>query len=461
MKFLLLRPGSDRKTFFFTPFSYFPPLGLLYLGAALEKQGHKVEVIDFFMEINVEERIKNSLISSDAVGISLYTNNCKSISEITKIIRDIDPNIPIIIGGPSNIYLQEKSLSYIPDANISVIGEGEQVIIDIAQFLEGKKNLSEISGIYYRENNIIKKGKDVEIIKNLDSLDYPARHLTDKYEYGKINNEYLFKPRFTAMETSRGCPHNCRFCARPNNSIPGYGFRQRSAQNVANELMEINKRYGSVSIVDDNFLANKKRAMDILQKLIDYGTDIDLMILSTRVDSADKELYKKMKEANVKFIGFGLESGNQDVLDYYNKNFTLDQARRAVRLSRKMGFISIGSFIVGAPIETKEHLENTIKFAYSLPLDIALFNCFTYIKGSQLWIEAVKDNKIKEDEHFVVTDSGRNLGNFTEDTLSKKLRKVEKNFYLRPGYIFNQLFLSIYRRNLFLLKHGFHLITSL
>lgn len=460
MKFLLLRPGLNRKTSFFMNQSNYPPLGLLYIGAALERDGHKVEIIDFCKETNAEKHLKKSLISSDVVGISICAGNHKSVLDITKIIKQMDPTIPIIIGGPDNIYFPERSLNDIPAANISVWGEGEQVIIDIARFLEGKKNLPEIPGIYYKEDNIIKKGKAIEIIKDLDSLDFPARHLTDKYEYGIRNNQYLFKPKFTSMETSRGCPYHCRFCMRPNNSIPGYGFRQRSAENVVKEIMEINRTYSSVVIVDDNFLANKKRAIDIFQKLIDNKTDIHLIIQGARVDSADPELYKKMKKANVRLISYGLESGNQDVLDYYNKNFTLDQVRRAIKLSRKMGFITLGTFILGAPIETEGHIKNTIKFAYSLPLDIALFIPLGYARGSPLWIDAVKDNKIKEDECNVTADSHRNLGNFTSDELTEKTYKIEKNFYLRPRYIFDQIYLSIRRRNFDLLKNGFHFITS-
>jgi len=460
MKFLLLRVGSNRKAYFFMSQSYYPPLGLLYIGAALEHDGHNVEIIDFCNEINIEKHLENSLISSDAVGITVDAGNYESVSDIAKIIKGIDPAIPIIIGGPHNTYLPERSLNDISNADISVRGEGEQVIIDIARFIEGKKNLSEIPGIHYRENNTIKKGKEIEIIENLDSLYYPARHLTDKYEYGEINNQHLFKPKFTTMETSRGCPHNCRFCRRPNNSIPGYGFRQRSAENVVNEIIEINERYGTVGIVDDNFLANKKRAIDILQKLIDNGTDINLIIHGARVDSADPDIYKKMKKANVKLISYGLESGNQDVLDFYNKNITLDQVRRAVNLSREMGFITIGSFILGAPIETKKHIENTIRFAYSLPLDIAFFVPLKYLIGSPLWIDAVKDNKINEEEYVVPADSCRNLGNFTKDELFEKAIKAEKNFYLRPRYIFDQIYMSIYRRNFMFLKNGFRVITS-
>ena len=121
-----------------------------------------------------------------------------------------------------------------------------------------------------------------------------------------------------------------------------------------------------------------------------------------------------MRKAGVKYIMFGIESGNQDVLDFYNKRITLQQIRKAVDLSKKMGFIVAGNFILGAPIEKKQHISKTIKFACSLPLDIVLFYPLNYQYGSYLWFEAVKSGKIRKEDGFsIVADSRKGLGNFT------------------------------------------------
>ncbi|MCK4365637.1 MAG: radical SAM protein, partial [Thermoplasmatales archaeon] len=348
----------------------------------------------------------------------------------------------------------KRSLEDIPSADICVEGEGDLVIKDIAKSLEfGRKNLSEIEGVYYRENNNIKAGRPHKIIKDLDSIPFPARHLVDKYNYGMINNKYVFKPKLTSMVSSRGCPFNCRFCSR---NAPVYKtYRQRSAENVVKEMLEINNKYKTLCIVDDNFLADKKRANKIMDSLIEEGTDLDLLILGARVDSADRELYKKMKKAGVKSMGFGIESGNQDVLDYYNKRITLDQIRKAVNLSREMNFITHGNFILGAPFETEKHFEETIKFACSLPLDIVLFNPLAYVYGSDLWDEAIQKGITPKDGGYTIGPEARKkLGNFTFEELLEFCQKAVKRFYLRPNYIIDQLIISIKRKNFRLIRTG-------
>jgi len=150
--------------------------------------------------------------------------------------------------------------------------------------------------------------------------------------------------------TSKGCPFRCRFCSRYSNIIPEWGFRQRSVENVVKEIQELDEKYRSIRIDDDSFLADNKRAHKIFDKLLEIGTNIDLLIEGARVDSADKDLYKKMKKTGVTLISYGIESGNQDVLDFYNKKTTLQQIRKAICLSREMDFFTSASFILGAPI---------------------------------------------------------------------------------------------------------------
>ena len=463
MRFLLLRaPESERPAeiySFYAP-SIYPPLGLQCIAAALEHDGHKVEIIDLCLQDNSEEHLKNSLISSDAVGISVYSNDYDSVVDLSKKIKDLDSDVPLIIGGPHCTFFPGRSLSDIPHADISVTGEGERVIVDIVRFLQGRKNLSDINGIYYRENNQIKNGKPLEIIDDLDSLHFPARHLVEKYDYGKVDNLYLYKPKFTSMISSRGCPFKCRFCARYGNFIKGWGFRQRSAENVVKEIQEIDEKYGSVMIADDCFLADRTRAHKIMDRLIETGTNIDLIIEGARVDSADRELYKKMKKAGVKLIGYGIESGNQDVLDFYNKMVTLDQIREAVKLGKEMGFITLATIMFGAPMETRKHVENTIKFACSLPLDIAIFSPLYYVMGSQLWDEAVKNKKLTKGGYSTIADSRRGLANFTAEELNEITKKATKHFYSRPSYMLGQIYRAFLRKDFRLVKNGLRIITS-
>jgi anaerobic magnesium-protoporphyrin IX monomethyl ester cyclase len=445
MNILLIRCAEETlqtssKLFYSNTYSIYPPLGLMYVGAALENDGHDVDILDLYIEQPSKENIKKHLNSQDIIGISLSSTNYKKAAATCNIIREIDTGIPIVIGGPHVTFFQNRSLNDIPDANIAVSGEGENTIVDVARFIQGEKNIADISGICYREGNEIKCGKPLEIIENIDEICFPARHLADKYNYAELSWWYHFKKKHTSMITSRGCPFKCRFCSRYNHIIKNYGYRQRSAENIVKEFLEIDEKFGSVAIVDDNFLADIKRAHKIFDMLIENGTNIELLIKGARVDSTSRELYEKMKKANVKYIEYGIESGNQDVLDFYNKKITLKQIRDAVNLAREMDFFISCNFILGAPIETKKHIKNTIKFASSLPIDIALFAPLSYQKGSDLWTEAVEKNKISSNEFAVTADSRKGLGNFTEEELTKYIKKANTRFYLRPTYLLSQIY---------------------
>ena len=150
-------------------------------------------------------------------------------------------------------------------------------------------------------------------------------------------------------------------------------------------------------------------------------------------------------------MSFGIESGNQEILDFYKKGIKIEQIRNAVELAKKNGIKTHGSFIFGAPIETKEHIKNTVKFACSLPLDIAGFGPLIYILGSELWVEAVKSKKISKDMYVAFADSEKGLGNLTYKELLDYTVIAFQRFYYRPSYVLAQIYRSIKRNDYSLL----------
>ncbi|KYK25322.1 hypothetical protein AYK24_05120 [Thermoplasmatales archaeon SG8-52-4] len=460
MKFLFIQAGDIEKRRKLLTLATSPPLALLYLGAILEQEGHKVEIFDYNMENVSDEKLKNALQSSDAVGMTIYTFDRISAQNISKKIKELNHDIPLIIGGPHCIFNQKQSLQDFPHADISVVGEGEHVILDLVKYIQGNKKLSDINGVFYKNKGEIKSGKPLQVLDDLDEVPFPARHLVKKYDYGELPFGYKMK-NMTAMLTSRGCPFKCRFCSRYQNIIEGFRFRQRSAENVLKEFEEIGTSYDSINIVDENFLVDKKRAHKIFDELNKMGIKYELGIHGARVDAAEKDLYEKMKKAGVKYLYFGLESGNQDVLEFYNKKTTLSQIRNAINLSHKMNFITIGNFILGAPIETKEDLEKTINFACSLPLDIAGFGPLIYIKGSELWDEAVNSKIISKDMSLVYCGSDKGLGKLSYDEIVYYISLAYKRFYYNPNYIISQIFRGITRNDYSLLIHGLKFLFML
>ncbi len=412
----------------------YPPLGVLYLGSALEDAGHYAEIIDFYIDKDPYSAIDQSIHHSDAIGLSVDNISFSESAQIAQYIKNKDPHLPVIIGGPHCTLNPEQSLANIPAADISVNGDGEYALVDIAKSLEGTHPLNEIPGVVYRKNSTIAYGKPTKPIENLDSLPFPARHLVKKYEYGKSSKLFMYKPRMTSLTTTRGCPYRCRYCTR--RAFTHHRYRQRSVENVLAEFHSIIEQgYESVMISDDIFLAHQKRAHIILDKLIEMDTTLDLFIGGDRADVTDRTLYEKMKRAGVKYLSLGLISGNQDTLDFYKKQTTVEQIRRGVLLCDELGFFIYGNFILGAPFEDRSHFNNTIKFVCSLPLDSVRFHPTAYRQGSDLWQELFSQGKIQGDDYEIYADKSRGLSAFSKEEISRYCRLAMQRFFYRPQYL--------------------------
>ena len=216
----------------------------------------------------------------------------------------------------------------------------------------------------------------------------------------------------------------------------GCGQQKISSQNSKKSNNKATDMLYSQTIVSQR---TRNKHMLYLMQSSTENLDLKFSVTATRVDLADKELYKKMRQAGVTHIQFGLESGNQDVLDFYHKNTTVDTIQKAVHLSHETGFFTIGSFIFGAPFETAEHFNRTLLFAKSLPLDSVSFLPLRYMIGSELWNQAVNEGKINEKEYLVPADKNRGLGNYTKEELSRYCMSAQRSFYGRPTFFINLL----------------------
>jgi len=435
MKVLLIHPASGGMEFaenFSVPIDpYLPPLGILYIASMLERNGHEVTVIDCNAERFTKEVCKKALNGCDAVGMTLYCHPFEQDNStfISNTIREIDPDIPLIVGGPHSTLLPEQSIKD-HNANISVIGRGETAINPIMDALEGKRNLSSIPNIVYKNNGGILRTASEPITLNFDDLPYPSRHLVDKYDYGYMQGLKIAKGRLTSIITSRGCANRCKFC-NLYACVPECTFR--SVEKIKKEIEDISRKgYQTLTFVDDNFMMRKKTVLEIMNYIIDSKFDFRLWIFGARAAGVDKAMFEKMRDAGTDIISFGIESGSQEILDYYNKKLTLDQVKFAVKLAKEMGFLTTGTFIIGAPIETRDHINQTIRFASHLPLDAAIFFAFHYTYKSPLWQEAVEKGMIKPDEFRVVPDKGRGLGNFTAEELFYLTKVANLRFFINP-----------------------------
>ena len=327
------------------------PLGLLYLGAVLEENGVEVEVVDlnFHDDFQVLEGV-----DADYFGLYCSSSLLKSTLKVNQYIKDTHPNSKRLVGGPHATCAPNDFVEHFDKI---VVGEGERAILSALQG-GSPKILSKIP------------------IQNLDQIPYPARHLVPIKEYHRrVNGRHS-----TGIITARGCPFSCAFCSK----VWGTGVRFRSAENILGEVEKCLTEHdiSAFSIRDDTFTLNRKRLMDTLSGF--KKLDIVWRCL-TRVDQVDKENLTAMKDAGCTQIVYGLESGNQQILNNLRKGTTVKQNIEAVRLTMEAGIETKTAVIVGNPGETWETVQDTINMVEEIMPDEVILCIFTPYPGSPVW----------------------------------------------------------------------------
>jgi anaerobic magnesium-protoporphyrin IX monomethyl ester cyclase len=214
-----------------------------------------------------------------------------------------------------------------------------------------------VAGISYRDDGTIIHNPPRPLIKDINVLPYPARHLIQLSKYRALGLP-------VNMVTSRGCPHKCIFCV--GSKMVGRKVRYYDVNRVVDEFEMLSKRgFKQINVVDDLFTSNKKRCIAICQEIIRRGISHPWTAFS-RVDTVSKELLENLREAGCTMLCFGIESGNQEILDTIKKRITLEQCQEAVDLCNEVGIGPMTSYILGLPGETHETIAKTVDFARKL-----------------------------------------------------------------------------------------------
>jgi radical SAM superfamily enzyme YgiQ (UPF0313 family) len=418
-----------------------PPLGLLYLASPLINKGYNVTYFDLNVNKLSKKDFFNILKNQDFLLISCYTDSINNTLKIIKDAKKVNSKLFIICGGPHCNMTEEL----VQGSDLTCIGEAESYIFNIIQRIEQKKVLK-FPGLIYKKNKKIIRTPDIMKTKDLNKSLFPTLNLSKNKNYGYISGLRL---NVAPIISSRGCPFDCKYCTHKGR----IAYRQRNINNVISEIKQrVGEGYEYLFFGDDNFLLNKKRTIKIMNRLIKEKIKIKI-IVQGRVDKADLELYKKLKQGGVIMIMFGIESVNQDVLDYYNKRTTVKQEINALILADKVGIITFGYLIIGAEIETRKHYENTKKFFNKYPWDIMLSGLLGYKKGSALWDEAHKKGLIKNDEFSVMT--GKKFSKFSQKEWFKIKNELDYYFYKNPKRIIRIFFKLIKNSEFGLLKNIF------
>jgi len=379
MNVLLVNP---RSTGVFSTFGInLPPMGLLYVAAALEQAGHRVVVRDLALE--GEELTPADLKNADIVGISSDSTRIEKAMSIARTASRAGR--PVVMGGPHPQFLADEicaggTVSYI------VKGEGEPVFPALLTALERRDDPATVRGIIYREQGRLTETPNADP-PDVESLPWPARHLVDLRRYSGCVDEIPMTP----LVTSRGCPGACHFCS--SSSFFGRGWRYRSAESVLAELDEIYNRHGfrAVAFLDDNFTLSPERVEKIADGIIERDYRLHLWNFS-RVDTIvnNPGMVRKLARAGSRTIYLGIESDSQDTLNSLGKRTPIADVEKAVALLKENSIEVFGSYIIGNLDEDRGHVSRTIDLAIRLDTNIAQFSILTPYPGTLLY-QQVKD----------------------------------------------------------------------
>ncbi len=411
-------------------------IGLAYLAAVLEKNGHEVTVIDCpASEIDLNQlKIKLSSAEPKLIGITSMTPTIQSAIQSAYAAKETCPDALVVLGGPHATFMDEQVLSEEKSIDIVVRGEGEQTLLDLTQNVSNHKNLNKIEGITYRNNGHTVRTSNRAYIQNLDELPRPA------YKYFPLEKYRLYGRRILPIITSRGCPSQCSFCT--TSRIFGKAFRARSPQNVVDELEWLRDVHGAdaFSFYDDTFTLDKTRALKICEEMKNRKIGIP-WDCQTRVSTVSKQLLSKMREANCQQVFFGVESGCQKILDAVNKGTTVEQNKAAIKMAKKAGLFVAVSVMVGYPGETPEMLKQTIDLLRNTEPDDAYICVATPYPGTELrnLIEKMGWNISNDWKRYDTTAPVFDNPNLSTEDVTKIRSSFYDSFY-SPKYVLRHLF---------------------
>ncbi|MCM8786786.1 MAG: B12-binding domain-containing radical SAM protein [Candidatus Omnitrophica bacterium] len=435
MRVLLINPPS--KDFGKIQQKCFVPISLLYLASSLLEVGYQTTVLDVnALGLKEEETLKKiKELNPDLIGIPLFSDIFFKTISIIKLIKTNYPQIKILLGGPHASALPQRVLEEIREVDYILKGEAEESIVKFCHFLEGKLNVLEVPGLYFREDDKILSNKENDNSKNLDKLPPPAKYLLKELYKDKKYYLVLVKERpIDTIVTSRGCPFGCRFC-----SIMSKNYRALSAENVLKELIEIyNKGITNIDIADANFTFDRDRVMRIFKLIQKEKLNIKFRFKS-RADSIDKELVIEAKKAGAYLISLGIESGSNHILKRMNKGIKIEQAINSCELIKKVGLKLNTGWIIGFLGETEETIKETAKLILKIKPTTASINILVPYPGTSVYEEAKATKSLMGDWslEYKFTPWVKLAWTRSYEDLKKALKWVKKKVYLRPYYVYN------------------------
>jgi radical SAM superfamily enzyme YgiQ (UPF0313 family) len=397
--------------------SHSPYCGVGYIAEVLKRNKIKVQ----FMDLRFHNSIKKFFdmirqMKPDLIGTTMFSRWYKYGYTFLEDLKSLFPEIKIVVGGPHACCFKEKMMEESWAIDYGITREGEDTIIDLCQ----GKPMETINGLFYRDNGEIRYNGDRPFITDLDRIPFP------RYEEFILEN---YAAKSISISTSRGCFAHCTFCAVACSS--GRRIRLRSARYVTEEIIYWYKKgYYIIGIVDDNFVVDRTRILELCEIL--RSNDLRNLQIKLdngiRADCVDEEMLKAMFSAGVNKLSFGVESANDNILKNIKKGESLERIENAIRLAVNVGFQVHLSFIIGLPGETEKEVRNSFAFAKKMGVNNVQFYALTPYPETELFEWAKANNyliyKPEEYLNFVAKDSKKAIALLETPELSAESRKA-------------------------------------
>ncbi|MBF0327637.1 MAG: radical SAM protein [Nitrospirae bacterium] len=419
------------------------PITIVTMGTLLRNNGHIVTIKDCPASgTSFSEMLASiALIAPDIVYINTSTPTIDDDIYAAKCIKKQNNHSAIIVLFGIHPSCQYPTLLTENCVDFCIIGEPEYTALDLAASIKLKSNLNSVAGIAFLDNSeklVVTTAR--EPIINMDNLPMPDWSFIDTGNYRlPLNNE-----KFLLVNTNRGCPYRCTFC----NAYVYYGRtpRRRSVATIIQELKNNVELFGITNFMfwAEEFILDKKFVLELCHAIINAGLSIK-WVCNSRVDAVDPETMTAIRRAGCWNIAFGIESGNQSILNMINKKITLDQIRHAVSIAKNAGLQVTGHVIIGFPNETRETISNTEQFVKSLALDFVQYYCAIPYPGTQLYTDAINNNWLtttdwRQFEHNI---SVLNYPQIKAKEIMKIRRQLMLKWYLSPKKVINTLINNI------------------
>jgi magnesium-protoporphyrin IX monomethyl ester (oxidative) cyclase len=361
------------------------PLGLLHIGAMFKAHGDTVEFLD--LAVDAIERLDETLADADLVCISSSTVLFGRACLVLDRIKKKRPGLPVIIGGPHATLMTEDAVMRGFDA--AVIGEGEYTAIDLVEAIQEGSPLYEVAGAAAKKGDEVAYGPTRGFEQDLDTFPDPDRTLIDYSKYFSDGIE------FVGMMATRGCPYNCLFCKPMLDKMHGPKVRKRSPKRIAEEMSNIARSLGYKRFLfkdDTMVLGGVERFVEFERELASAGLCDSQWVCQARVDQISAPLLEQMKRCGVEAIAFGVESGSQKVLDFFRKGIKIEQTINAFDLCHEHGIGTLAFVMLGAPVETREDLEATVRLVERIRPGSLSFSIATPGPGNALHDYAIEND---------------------------------------------------------------------